>query len=294
LHSAPAGASSLPTRRAASPGADRAGAASPSTIDQGEETAMFRRIAFVFAAVAGFSAGARAEVKKEWVEYADGATRLKAYVLHDDAVQGKRPAIFMIHAREGMSPRTLEIADNWAKLGYVVFATDIFGYGQGVLPKTVPEMEAQTSIYSKDRALMRARTQAGFDTLLKDPRVDAGKIAVIGYCFGGDVGTEFTSTGAPVAANVTIHGSFRDREPGWAKSVKGRFVILHGAEDKGYPLTKVAKVVDELRAQKKDFMLEVYSGTGHGFSTPKGKDEERANARSIQTAAEQMKELFGL
>ena len=28
----------------------------------------------------------------------------------------------------------------------VAFATDIFGYGQGVLPKDVPEMTAQTTI----------------------------------------------------------------------------------------------------------------------------------------------------
>ena len=43
-------------------------------------------------------------------------------------------------------------------------------------------------------------------------------------------------------------------------------LILHGAEDKGYPLTTVDRVVDELRGAKVPFQLEVYSGTGHGFS----------------------------
>ena len=76
--------------------------------------------------------------------------------------------------------------------------------------------------------------------------------------------------------------------------LKGRFIILHGAEDKGYPLTTVAKVVDELRGHKKDFLVEIYANTEHGFSTPKNKDEERSNARSIATAAAQMKELFGM
>lgn len=255
--------------------------------------AISRRTLIATGAMSLAAAGARAETRKSWVEYAHGATKLKAYVIDDEARAGKRPAIFMIHAREGMSPRTLEIADNWMKLGYIVFATDIFGFGEGVLPKSVEEMTAQTNIYTNNRDLMRARTLAGFETLLKNPRVDTSRIGAVGYCFGGDVGTEFVSTGAPLAANVTIHGSFRDREPGWAKDVKSRFVILHGAEDKGYPLTKVAKVVDELRAQKKDFMLEVYSGTEHGFSTPKNKDEERANARSIQTAADQFREMFG-
>ena len=236
---------------------------------------------------------AAAEVKKEWVEYKHGETKLKAYMVYDDAITGKRPTILMIHAREGMTPKTLRLTEMWAKLGYVAFAADIFGYGQGILPKTVEEMSAQTTIYGKDRVLMRARTQAGFDALIKQPMVDAGKIAVIGYCFGGAVGVEFSSTGAPLTANVSIHGSFRGHAEGWAKNAKGMFLILHGAEDQGYPLTAVDKVVQELRAAKAPFQLEVYSGTGHGFSSPKGRDEERADAQSIATTTRTLKELFG-
>jgi dienelactone hydrolase len=94
--------------------------------------------------------------------------------------------------------------------------------------------------------------------------------------------------------NVSIHGSFGDYEQGWAKNAKGMYLILHGAEDRGYPLTKVNTVVDALRGAKVPFELEVYSGTGHGFSSPKGKDEERANAQSIATTSRTMKELFGI
>ena len=215
-------------------------------------------------------------------------------MIYDDKVTGKRPAVLMIHARDGMTATTQNNADIWAKLGYVVFAADIFGFGQGVLPKNVDEMQAQTEIYAKNHPLMRARTKAGYDTLVKNPMVDAGKVALIGYCFGGAVGLEFGSTGAPLAANVAIHGSFREHDPDWAKNVKGMYLILHGAEDPGYPLTTVGKVVDELRVAKVPFELEVYSGTAHGFSTPKNKDEERANATSIATTARTLKELFGI
>jgi dienelactone hydrolase len=124
---------------------------------------------------------AQAEMKSQWVEYAHGDTKLKAYMVYDDKVTGRRPAVLMIHAREGMTPKTLGLAEIWAKLGYVSFAADIFGYGQGVLPKDVAEMQAQTAIYTKDRTLMRARTQAGFDALVKNPMVDASNIALIGY-----------------------------------------------------------------------------------------------------------------
>jgi dienelactone hydrolase len=256
---------------------------------------MLRMFAPVLAAAFAFAAGsAQAEMKREWVEYTHGDTKLKAYTAYDDSVSGKRPAVLMIHAREGMTPKTLQLTETWAKLGYVSFAADIFGYGQGVLPKDVPEMQAQTNIYTKDRPLMRARTQAGFDTLIKNPMVDVSRIALIGYCFGGAVGVEFGSTGAPLLANVAIHGSFRDHAPGWAKTVKGMYLILHGAEDEGFPLTTVNGVVDELRAAKVPFQLEVYSGTGHGFSTPKNKAEERANAQSIASTTRTLKELFGI
>ena len=248
----------------------------------------------VLAAVFALSAApARAEMKSQWVEYSHGDTKLKAYMVYDDKVTGRRPAVLVAHARAGMSPQTLKLTEIWAKLGYVSFAADIFGYGQGVLPKNVEEMTVQTTIYSKDRPLMRARTQAGYDALLKSPMVDASKVALVGYCFGGAVGVEFGSTGVPLVANVSIHGSFRDHHAGWAKNAKGMYLILHGAEDEGYPLPVVDKVVQELRGAKVPFQLEVYSGTGHGFSAPKGKDEERANAQSIASTARTLKELFG-
>ena len=256
---------------------------------------MLRVLAAALAAAFAFAAGsAQAEMKREWVEYGHGDTKLKAYMVYDDPVSGRRPAVLMIHAREGMTPKTQQLAETWAKLGYVAFAADIFGYGQGVLPKDVPEMQAQIAIYDKDRSLMRARTQAAFDVLARNPMVDPSRIALIGYCFGGAVGVEFGATGAPLVANVSIHGSFRDHPAGWAKNAKGMFLVLHGAEDEGYPLPVVDKVIQELRGAKVPFQYEVYSGTGHGFSSPKGKDEERANAQSIATTSRTMKELFGI
>jgi dienelactone hydrolase len=54
----------------------------------------------------------------------------------------------------------------------------------------------------------------------------------------------------------------------------------------------VEGVIKELRSAKVPFQLELYSGTGHGFSTPKNKDEERADAQSIEATAKTL-ERFG-
>ena len=136
---------------------------------------------------------ARAEIKTQWVEYKRGDTPLRGYLAYDDAVTGKRPGVLLAHSRSGMSETTLKDAVMIAKLGYVALAEDIFG--KDVLPKTVPEMQAQTVIYNMDRPLMRARATAGFDVLKANPMVDTAKIAVIGYCFGGTVGVELAETG---------------------------------------------------------------------------------------------------
>jgi dienelactone hydrolase len=248
--------------------------------------------AIVAAIVAVAAAPAQAELRNGWIEYTHGDKKLKGYVAYDDTVQGKRPAVLTIHGQDGMSANTQLLVDIWAKRGYVSFAADIFGYGEGILP-TGAEMSANTSIYRKDRALMRARTQAGFDALAKHPLVDASQIALIGYCFGGSVGVEFGSTGAPLLLNVAIHGSFGGHAPGWAKSVKGKFLILHGAEDKGYPLeTAVMPVLQELRGATVPFQLEVYSGAGHGFYKPVGKDNERALEQSIASTTRMLREVF--
>ena len=238
------------------------------------------------------ASAAQAEIKTEWVEYSHGDVKLKGYLAYDDAITGKRPAVLVIHAREGMTENTRKNVEMFAKFGYVGFAADIFGYGQGVLPKDVPEMQAQTTMYNKDRALLKTRTQAGYDVLAKHPLVDASKIAQAGYCFGGSTAVEFGSTGAPLAATIAIHGSFANHQAGWAKSLKGKMLVMHGAEDAGYPLTTVAGVIDELRAAKVPFQYEVYSGAHHGFSVPKSKDDQRADTQSRATAGRYLKEVF--
>jgi len=235
------------------------------------------------------SAPARAAMKTDSIDYSHGNTMLKAHVAYDDSVTGKRPAIFMVHARNGLTDFAKQQAEEWSNLGYYVFATDMFG----MLPKNLEEITAQTDMFRKDRALMKARAQAGFDTLAKQPLVDAARIALIGYCFGGTVAVEFGSTGAPLAANVSIHGSFGGHAAGWAKNAKGMFLILHGAEDPNYPI-EFSRVIDELKGARTPFEVELYSGTAHGFSQPKNKAEERAIAQAKATTGRTLKELFGV
>ncbi len=226
---------------------------------------------------------AQAAIKTQYLDYKHGDTPLKGYLAYDDSVKGKRPGVLLVHYRGGLSETTLKDAEMIAKLGYVVFAEDIFG--KDVPPKTVPEMTALTDIYNNDRSLMRTRAQAGFDVLRQHPMVDPAKVAIIGYCFGGTVAVELAETGVPVVGTIAVHGSFRNFTPAAAKNIKGRVLILHGAEDEVAPLDEVNKLIADLRAAKVSWELQLYSGATHGFTNPSSPSEERADQeykRSIQ------------
>ncbi len=244
--------------------------------------------ALAFALQAG---AARAEIKTQWIDYKQGDTALQGYLAYDDSRTGRRPAVLMAPDRAGMSEVAIKDAEMIARLGYVVFAEDI--YGKTVRPKTVPEMSELSGLYNKDRPLMRARAQAGLDVLRQNAMVDPAKIAVVGYCFGGTVAVELVETGAPLAASVAVHGSFRNFAPEGAKNIKGPMLILHGAEDMTAPLEEVNKLVGDLRAAKISWELEVYSGASHGFTDPKNPAEERADREYKVAMARFLKEYVG-
>jgi dienelactone hydrolase len=236
-----------------------------------------RFVTFVLAAAAMLlpARAAQAALKTQWIDYKQGDTPLSGYLVYDDAVQGRRPGVLMIHDRSGFSEGTLADARMIAGLGYVVFAEDIFG--KGVVPKTVPEMMSTIAIYDKDRPLMRARAVAGFDVLKAQPMVDATKLAAVGYCFGGTTGVELIETGAPLLGFVSVHGAFNNFTAESAKNIKGRVLILHGAEDPVAPMEQVDILVSQLRAAKVDFELNLYSGAAHAFTKPQNPSEVRAD-----------------
>ena len=133
-------------------------------------------------AVALQSGAARAELKKQHIDYKQGDVQLSGLMVYDDAQSGKRPGVLLAHDRAGMAENAFRDADLIAKMGYVVFVKDMFG--KGFVPKDVPKMTATITIYNNDRPLMRARASAGFDVLKASPLVDTARLAVVGDRFG--------------------------------------------------------------------------------------------------------------
>src|SRR5690349_10596132 len=126
---------------------------------------------------------ARGEIISKPVQYKQGDTVLEGLSVYDDALQGKRPAVLVVHQWKGLGDYEKKRAEMLARLGYNVFAVDI--YGKGIRPRTLQEAGAEAGKYKNDRALLRARVRAGLDLLVNHELTDPNRVAAIGYCFGG-------------------------------------------------------------------------------------------------------------
>lgn len=241
--------------------------------------------------------GARAELRTETIEYQDGDTTLEGHLVYDAALTGKRPAVLIVHQWKGITGGEKKRAEMLARLGYVAFCADI--YGKGVRPQTVAEAGAQAGRYKGDRKLLRQRVNAGLAWLRQHERVDAKRMAAIGYCFGGTTVLELARSGADVAGVVSFHGGLDSPKPDDARNIKARVLVLHGADDPFVPEAEVAGFEKEMREAGVDWQLIKYGGAVHSFTdwdadgSMKGaKYDARADARSWEHMRQFFAELF--
>jgi len=251
---------------------------------------------YVFATALALTCAIRtqAALHTEVVEYRHGDTALEGYLAYDNAVQGKRPGVLVVHEWTGVGPYVKKRVEQLARMGYLAFALDM--YGKGIRPKTPQEAGAQAGIYRADRPLMRARANAGLEVLKKHELADPRRIAAIGYCFGGGVALELARSGADIAGVVSFHGNLDTPNPDDAKKIKARVLVLHGGDDSFVPASQVAAFQEEMRKAKVDWQLIIYGGAVHSFTNPEaGNDPSRGaayNEKADNRSWEAMKAFF--
>ena len=255
--------------------------------------------AIIAVALAAFAGRAHAKVVHQLVDYKQGSAVLEGYVAYDDAVKGKRPGVLVVHAWMGLDDNARKRADMLAGLGYVAFAADI--YGKGIRPTSPDEAGKLAGKYKGDRKLLRARVDAAFDAMLKNPMVDAAKTGAIGYCFGGTTAIELGRSGVPVKGIVTFHGGLDSPTPADGKNIKARMLILHGAADPFEKPDDFAAFQKEMADNKIDWQLTEYGGAVHCFTdSTAGSDPSKgcaydpvADARSWVAMKTFFADLFG-
>lgn len=215
--------------------------------------------------LAVFASVASAAIVTKTVEYKAAGTTLQGYLAYDDAVTSRVPGVLIVPEWWGLNDYAKRRTREIAALGYVALAADMYGEGKIT---TDPKVAGNWAGAVKGSALIRTRSLAGLETLAAQKNVDAGKLAAIGYCFGGTTVLELAYSGAPVRGVISFHGGLTAPKPEDPKPIKPRVLILHGAADTFESREEITKVQDGLDAANAKWEMDYYSGAVHAFTNP--------------------------
>lgn len=175
----------------------------------------------------------------------------------------KSPLILLIHDWDGLTDYEIKRANMLAKLGYAVFAADLFG--AGVRPTKVKDKRQHTGELFKDRKKMRAHLLGAFNTA-KSRGANVDNAIAMGYCFGGSAVLELARTGADLKGFVTFHGGLITPAGQNYSQTKGKLLILHGTADRNITMEQFAKLAMVLEQNKVSHEMIAYSGAPHAFT----------------------------
>ena len=200
------------------------------------------------------------------VEYQHGTVTCEGLLAWDDAIAGPRPAVAISHTWAGRSAFEEARAVELARQGYTGFAIDL--YGKGVSGATPEENSALMAPLMEDRALLQARIAAAVAVLGQQAEVAPGKIAAIGYCFGGLCVLDLARAGGDVKAVVSLHGLFGAPGNTAGRKISARVLCLHGYDDPMAQPPAMLELASELSAAGADGQIHAYGNTVHAFTNP--------------------------
>ena len=212
------------------------------------------------------SAAAQAAIRTETLEYRAGDAVLKGYLAYEDAIAGKRPAVLVAPEWWGLNDYAKMRAREIAELGYLALAIDI--YGDGKTTTNADEAGRLSGAFRQDKALLRQRARAAFDTIAKHPLADPSRIAAIGYCFGGTTVLELAYSGAGLKGVVTFHAGLTVPDAAEAKGIRAKFLVLHGANDTFESPEDIARFQDAMKVAAVDWQMVYFGGAVHSFTNP--------------------------
>jgi dienelactone hydrolase len=241
---------------------------------------------------------AEAAVQIEPVEYKAGNVTLKGHIAYDDAKQGKRPGVLVVHEWWGLNDYAMNRAKMLAELGYTGMAIDMYGDGKTTTHPEDAQKFTQEVISNAENA--KQRFVAAMEVLKKHKSVDPERIAAIGYCFGGAVVLEIAREGLDLDGVVSFHGSLGTKSPAKPGVVKAKVLVAHGAADSFVSPQELSGFEQEMKNAKVDYRLIQYPDAKHSFTNPAADDMAKTakidiayNAEADKKSWEDMKAFFG-
>lgn len=226
----------------------------------------------------------------EAVTYKSGGAEYEGY--RTKAVGKSKGQVVIIHDWDGLTDYEVKRSEMLSKMGYDVFALDLFGKGNR--PKERAAKKALTGALRADTEKMRTLILAGLAEARKSsPKT---KLVVAGYCFGGGGVLELARSGraTDIAGYVTFHGTLKKPEGQSYPKGTPPMLIAHGGGDTSVTFDHVAALSKELEATKIKYEVQIYSEAPHAFTVfGSGRYRKVADERSWEAFGDFLKVNLG-
>lgn len=209
-----------------------------------------------------------------------------------------RPTVVLIPSVMGITDLEIGWGRQLVELGYNTFLADVFGKQFRGAPRDT--MFGEMNRIKEDRSALLRRLQHVLGVARGMDEIEADRIVVSGYCFGGMCALDLARSGADIVAAVSFHGLFDS--PGLPdQPIKAKVVAFHGWDDPMVPPDKVVALGEELTRAGSDWQIHAYGHVGHGFTNPKAHEigiegvfyHQLAAERSWTSFVNLLEELFG-
>lgn len=205
------------------------------------------------------------KLKEETVTYKLDSSTRNNFVVYDENIKGKRPAVLVIHEWWGLNDYAKMRARELAKLGYIAMAVDMYGDGKMGDDPTAAQNLA-TPFYMKPE-IAKPIFDAAVNKLKEYDQADANKIAAIGYCFGGAQVINLAKMGEDLKGVVSFHGNLAVMPPN-KDLLKAQVLVCQGAIDQFVPQTEVELFKKQMDSVGAKYTMKVYEGATHSFTNP--------------------------
>lgn len=202
----------------------------------------------------------KTEPSSRTLEYTHDGQTLEGVFAWNPSLTGPRPAVLIAHEGPGSSPIAKARAIQFAKLGYVALAADLFGKG------TAPKDRADAARRLQDRQATAQRLEAGLALLAKQPQVQRHRTAGVGYGLGATALLDLARNQADLVGVVGLHGDWSapKRESG---KISSRVLVLMGTDDRHATLEKFGAFEAEMKAANADWDAIRFGGVAGDFTT---------------------------
>ena len=172
---------------------------------------------------------------------------------------GKGPGVIVIQEWWGLVPHIKDVADRFAKEGFVALAPDLYHGESTKSPDEAGKLMMALRIDEAEKDLRGA-----INYLLSHEATTGNNVGTVGFCMGGALSLYAASKNSQVSACVVFYGIHPNVKPDLA-NLQAPVLGIYAERDAYVPPSAVHELEGQLKQHGKSVEMHIYPGMDHGF-----------------------------